>query len=130
MLVVGHVENRRMSRGKADVNDDQRATLAILIASVGCSNGPEAHANPGPMRPVLMIEEGGRGGVIDYTRSLVGAMVELGQPVELVTASDHLLPELDGVVTLGWFHYLRPTSAIRRTLRALPASLTLALLHV
>jgi glycosyltransferase involved in cell wall biosynthesis len=74
---------------------------------------------PVQMKPVLMIEEGGRGGVVDYTESLVGAMVELGQPVVLVTASDHLLPELDGVETLGWFHYLRPTSAITRTLRAL-----------
>ena len=54
-----------------------------------------------PSKPVLMIEEGGRGGVVDYTESLVCAMVELGQPVELVTASDHLLPELDGVTTLG-----------------------------
>ena len=68
---------------------------------------------------VMVIEEGGRGGVIDYTERLVGAMVELGQPVELVTASDHLLPELEGVTTLGWFHYLRPTSPITRTLRAL-----------
>ena len=72
-----------------------------------------------PSKPVLMIEEGGRGGVVDYTESLVCAMVELGQPVELVTASDHLLPELDGVTTLGWFHYLRPTSPIARALRAL-----------
>jgi glycosyltransferase involved in cell wall biosynthesis len=70
------------------------------------------------MKPVLMIEEGGRGGVHDYTESLVGAMVALGQPVVLVTASDHLLPELDGVETQGWFHYVRPTSAITRMLRA------------
>ena len=57
--------------------------------------------------------------MVDYTESLVCAMVELGQPVELVTASDHLLPELDGVTTFGWFHYLRPTSPIARGLRAL-----------
>ena len=68
---------------------------------------------------VMVIEEGGRGGVVDYTESLIGAMVELGQPVVLVTASDHLLPELDGVTTLGWFRYLRPTSPIARALRAL-----------
>jgi glycosyltransferase involved in cell wall biosynthesis len=67
----------------------------------------------------MVIEEGGRGGVADYTEPLVSAMVALGQPVVLVTASDHLLPELDGVTTLGWFHYLRPTSPITRALRAL-----------
>ncbi len=71
------------------------------------------------LKPVMMIEEGGRGGVTDYTVALVAALVARGQPVELVTASDHLLPELEGVTVLGWFHYLRPTSTIARGLRAL-----------
>ena len=88
MLAVGHVENRRMSGGKVDENDCEPAPVAIPIAAVGCSNAPQSACEPVRMKPVLIVEEGGRGGVHDYTKSLVGAMVALGQPVVLVTASD------------------------------------------
>ena len=68
-------------------------------------------------RPVMMIEEGGIGGVADYTVALVSALADRGQPVAVVTASDHAIPAHDGVEVLGWFHYLRPTSRISRALK-------------
>jgi glycosyltransferase involved in cell wall biosynthesis len=65
----------------------------------------------------MIIEEGGRGGVADYTIELASALTGLGQPVELVTASDHLYPPMSGVRVRPWFRYVRPTSAFRRALR-------------
>ncbi|MGI8511703.1 MAG: glycosyltransferase family 4 protein [Solirubrobacteraceae bacterium] len=68
--------------------------------------------------PVLMIEQGGRGGVADYTAQLVGALVALGQPVEVVTAADHAFVDgMGGARLHPIVRYLRPTSPIRRALR-------------
>lgn len=64
-----------------------------------------------------MTEEGGRGGVADYVQGLAPALARLGQPVELVTASDHLFPPTRGVTILPFFHYLRGSSPGRRLLR-------------
>ncbi len=72
-------------------------------------------------RPVLMIEEGGRGGVADYTAALSSALAANGQPVELVTAADHLYAASDGVSVHGWIRYVRPTSRFRVTLRRIGA---------
>lgn len=71
--------------------------------------------------PIVMIEEGGRGGVADYVRELSSALAALGQPVELVTAADHLYPPIEGVRIHPWIHYLRPTSRWRRALRRIGA---------
>ncbi len=65
-----------------------------------------------------MIEQGGRGGVTDYTTQLVGALVAMGQPVEVVTAADHVYEDrLGGARVHALVRYLRPTSPLRRTLR-------------
>jgi len=68
-------------------------------------------------RRLLMIEQGGRGGVADYTGELVRALVDIGWTVELATADDHLYPVIPGVVVHRVFHYTRDDSALGRTLR-------------
>jgi glycosyltransferase involved in cell wall biosynthesis len=70
-----------------------------------------------PHRRVLMIEQGGRGGVADYTGELVRALVDLGWAVELASADDHLYPPIPGVVVHPVFHYMRDDTALRRALR-------------
>lgn len=65
-----------------------------------------------------MIEQGGRGGLTDYTTQLVGALVAMGQPVEVVTAIDHVFAdEMGGARVHPVVRYLRPTSPLRRALR-------------
>jgi glycosyltransferase involved in cell wall biosynthesis len=65
-----------------------------------------------------MLEQGGRGGVADYTGALVAALAAESQPVELVTATDSLIPvPADGVREHRLVRYFRPTSAWRRALR-------------
>jgi glycosyltransferase involved in cell wall biosynthesis len=68
-------------------------------------------------RRVLMIEQGGRGGVADYTTELVRALADRGWAVELATADDHLYPQIPGVVVHPVFHYMRDDSALKRALR-------------
>lgn len=74
---------------------------------------------PPSTAPVMVIEEGGRGGVADYTQELAAALAARGQGVELITAADHLYPPTEGVEVRGWFHYLRPSSPLARALRRL-----------
>lgn len=66
-----------------------------------------------------MIEQGGRGGVTDYTEQLVRALAAQGVEVELATATDHVLPPLPGVRVHAVFPYLRATTAPRRLARRL-----------
>jgi D-inositol-3-phosphate glycosyltransferase len=58
-------------------------------------------------RRLLMIEQGGRGGVTDYTADLVAALVAEGWGVTLATAADHRYPPVDGVTVVPVFHYTR-----------------------
>jgi D-inositol-3-phosphate glycosyltransferase len=58
-------------------------------------------------RRLLMIEQGGRGGVADYTGALVRALAARGWKIDLATADDHLYGEIDGVEMSGVFHYVR-----------------------
>jgi D-inositol-3-phosphate glycosyltransferase len=71
-----------------------------------------------PRRRLLMIEQGGRGGVTDYTADLVAALAAEGWGVTLATAADHRYPPIDGVVVVPVFHYTRGDSRLARELRA------------
>jgi glycosyltransferase involved in cell wall biosynthesis len=66
---------------------------------------------------VLMVEQGGRGGVGDYTGQLVAALAAQGWEVELATADDHLLAPIAGVEIRPVFHYARGRTAAERALR-------------
>ncbi len=65
-----------------------------------------------------MVEQGGRGGVADYTAELTRALGAVGWQVELATAEDHLYRPAPGVHINVVFHYVRghsqPARAIRR----------------
>ena len=58
-------------------------------------------------RRLLMIEQGGRGGVADYTGALVRALAARGWKIDLATADDHLYEPVEGVTPHGMFHYVR-----------------------
>jgi glycosyltransferase involved in cell wall biosynthesis len=64
-----------------------------------------------------MIEQGGRGGVADYTAQLVGALVGEGWQVTLATAADHCYQPLSGVEIHGVFHYVRGDTPLGRAVR-------------
>jgi glycosyltransferase involved in cell wall biosynthesis len=66
---------------------------------------------------LLMIEQGGRGGVADYTTALLAGLVGEGWAVTLATADDHLYPPIDGVTVRPVFHYVRDTTRLSRALR-------------
>jgi glycosyltransferase involved in cell wall biosynthesis len=66
---------------------------------------------------VLIIEQGGRGGVTDYVDALSSALVESGVDVELLTAHDHRYPEVAGRTVLARVWYLRESGPVSRTLR-------------
>jgi glycosyltransferase involved in cell wall biosynthesis len=70
-----------------------------------------------PRRRLLMIEQGGRGGVADYTGELVRALTDIGWTVALATADDHLYPPLPGVAVYPIFHYTRGEGPLGRALR-------------
>jgi D-inositol-3-phosphate glycosyltransferase len=82
-------------------------------------DGPTPGRADGPTRGrVLMIEQGGRGGVADYTAELVRALAQEGWEVTLATAADHLYPPAEGVTPVPVFHYLRGSTRLSRALRA------------
>ncbi len=64
-----------------------------------------------------MIEQGGRGGVADYTAALVAALAAQGTAVDLATARDHRYPEARGVTVHRSFRYLRDDAPVGRALR-------------
>jgi len=73
--------------------------------------------NAGRGRRLLMIEQGGRGGVADYTVDLVRALAAQGWSITLATAADHRYPPIDGVSPRPVFHYVRGDTAVGRALR-------------
>jgi D-inositol-3-phosphate glycosyltransferase len=72
----------------------------------------------GAGRRLLMIEQGGRGGVTDYAADLVAALAADGWSVTLATAADHRYPSIDGVTVVPVFRYTRGHSRLARELRA------------
>ncbi|MFI5009076.1 MAG: glycosyltransferase family 4 protein [Solirubrobacterales bacterium] len=73
-------------------------------------NGPRG-------RRLLMIEQGGRGGVADYTAELTRALVGQGWSVTLATADDHRYASIEGVSVAPVFHYVREHTRIGGELR-------------
>ncbi|MBJ7522201.1 MAG: glycosyltransferase family 4 protein, partial [Solirubrobacteraceae bacterium] len=68
---------------------------------------------------VLMVEEGGFGGVGDYAARLCEALAAEGCEVELATATDHPHAALPGVDVRAVFPYLRDRAPVSRRLRDL-----------
>ncbi len=66
-----------------------------------------------------MVEQGGRGGVSDYTSCLVSALARRGIPVVLATARDHLYLPAPGVQVQTVFAYVRGHSRSARAVRRL-----------
>jgi glycosyltransferase involved in cell wall biosynthesis len=64
-----------------------------------------------------MIEQGGRGGVADYTNELVRALAAAGWRVLLATAEDHCYRPSPGVSIHPTFHYVRGHSWLARQVR-------------
>lgn len=64
-----------------------------------------------------MVEQGGRGGVADYTAQLARALAAAGWEVSLATAHDHLYRPAPGVSLHGVFHYVRGGSRPARWVR-------------
>ncbi|HTC71260.1 MAG TPA: glycosyltransferase family 4 protein [Solirubrobacteraceae bacterium] len=68
-------------------------------------------------RRLLMVEQGGRGGVSDYTAELVAALAAEGWAVTLATAADHRYRPVQGVTVVPVFHYTRGDTRFARALR-------------
>jgi glycosyltransferase involved in cell wall biosynthesis len=66
---------------------------------------------------VLIVEQGGRGGVSDYTGCLAAGLAQLGVPVTIATAEDHLYPPMPGVQVAPIFAYVRGHSPLARLVR-------------
>lgn len=70
-----------------------------------------------PSKRLLMIEQGGRGGVADYTAELTRALAGLGWSVTLATADDHRYAPIEGVRLAPVFHYVREHTRVGAELR-------------
>jgi glycosyltransferase involved in cell wall biosynthesis len=69
------------------------------------------------MRGVLIVEQGGRGGVADYTGLLAAGLARRGLPVTIATARDHLYRPTPGVRIVPVFAYVRGHSRPARLVR-------------
>ena len=68
-------------------------------------------------RRVLLVEEGGRGGVAHYTGELAGALARRGWEVHLATAFDHRFADAPGVHVHRRFPYVRGRTRLGRAIR-------------
>jgi glycosyltransferase involved in cell wall biosynthesis len=78
-----------------------------------------SHAPLGAGPRVLMVEQGGRGGVADYTAQLVSALAADGWQIALASAEDNLYPPIRGVAIHKVFHYVRGRTRCARAVRRL-----------
>jgi glycosyltransferase involved in cell wall biosynthesis len=69
--------------------------------------------------PVLLFEEGGRGGIADYTEALAEALFDGGLAVELATATDHEYALPASLPVHPVIRFLRPSTRWNRLLRRL-----------
>jgi glycosyltransferase involved in cell wall biosynthesis len=67
-----------------------------------------------PADRVLLIEEGGVGGVAEYTAELAAALARAGWDVHVATARDHRYPAAPGVTVHRPFAYLRGRGPLGR----------------
>ncbi|HET6870944.1 MAG TPA: glycosyltransferase family 4 protein [Solirubrobacteraceae bacterium] len=70
-------------------------------------------------RGVLLVEQGGRGGVADYTGCLARSLAKRGIPITVATADDHLYGATAGVSIVPVFGYVRGRSSLARRARDL-----------
>lgn len=66
---------------------------------------------------VLIVEEGGVGGVADYTAELAAALARAGWRVDVATARDHRYEPAPGVTYRARFPYVRGRTALGRAIR-------------
>jgi len=66
---------------------------------------------------VLLVEEGGVGGVADYTAELASALARAGCAVDVATARDHRYPPAPGVTLHALFPYVRAHTSVGRAIR-------------
>jgi glycosyltransferase involved in cell wall biosynthesis len=66
---------------------------------------------------VLLVEEGGVGGLADYTAELAAALARAGCTVDVATARDHGYPPAPGVTMHARFPYVRGHTALGRAIR-------------
>jgi glycosyltransferase involved in cell wall biosynthesis len=66
---------------------------------------------------VLVVEEGGVGGVADYTAELATALARAGWRVDVATARDHRYAPAPGVTLHARFPYLRGRTPLGRAIR-------------
>ncbi|HEX4805303.1 MAG TPA: glycosyltransferase family 4 protein, partial [Conexibacter sp.] len=71
---------------------------------------------------VVLVEEGGVGGVADYTAELAAALARAGCGVAVATARDHRYPPAPGVAVHALFPYVRGRTALGRAIRRAGAS--------
>jgi glycosyltransferase involved in cell wall biosynthesis len=83
-------------------------------------HAPDATGAIAPVAPgrLLMVEQGGRGGVADYTAQLTRALAAEGWHVQLASAADHLYAPAPGVSVKRVFHYVRGHTWLGRAVRA------------
>lgn len=85
-----------------------------MMGGAGTERMQELH-----VRGVLIVEQGGRGGVADYTGCLARALAGRGVPITLATADDHLYGTIPGVSIVSVFGYVRGHSSPARRAREL-----------
>jgi len=66
---------------------------------------------------VVLVEEGGIGGVADYTAEVAAALARAGWAVDVATACDHRYPSAPGVAVHALFPYVRGRTALGRAIR-------------
>jgi glycosyltransferase involved in cell wall biosynthesis/CelD/BcsL family acetyltransferase involved in cellulose biosynthesis len=105
-------------RGAARRLPPRPRALLKRLARSGRRGGTEATTR----RRVLMVEEGGVGGVAHYTGELTAALARQGWQVRLGTARDNGYPPAPGVHVQRLFLYVRGRRPLGRVLRRMGVS--------